>query len=77
MNNFSGPDLNFNQTLIMMKLFIYNKIHNIRSIIFNANFWQTAMAIGIGEINSQGWAWMVDTRVTDTLFVLSFLILLF
>ena len=31
------------------------------------------MPVEIGEINPQCWIWTVDTRVTDILFVLTFL----
>ena len=40
--------------------------------IFNLQSWQTVMDVEIGEINSQGWIWLVAKGVTDILFVLAF-----
>ena len=62
--------LYLSQTLVVVKLFIANKSHNISNIIWNALSWKTSMAVGIGEIYYQGWVWTVDTRVTYILFVL-------
>ena len=44
--------LGINQTLVMVKLSIFNESHNIGNIIFNVKIWEMYMNVGIGEINS-------------------------
>ena len=34
---------------------------------------ETVMFVGLGEINSPGWTWKMDTWVTDITFMLAFL----
>ena len=70
----SGQALYINQTLVMVKLDISNKIHNIKNIISNAQILQTVVSIVIGEIHFQGWIWTVYTRVRCILFVFFFLV---
>ena len=50
----SRPALYTNQTLVVEKLFISNENHNQNNSIFNAQIWQTIVAVWIGEINYQG-----------------------
>ena len=67
-----GTATNFNQFLNIGKLSIYNENKNMMNVIWNARYWETGMFFGIGETDSQGCIWMVDTRVTDIPFMLSF-----
>ena len=62
-----------NQTLVMVKLDISNKIHNLGNSISNAQILKTVISVGIGGIHYQSWIWMVDIRVTDILFFKAFL----
>ena len=69
----SGPFLDLNKTIFVVKISIYDKSHNIMNIIYNMKSLQTVMAVGIVGINYQGRILKVATRVTDIPFVLSFL----
>ena len=62
-----------NQTLVMVKLDISNKIHNLGNSISNAQILQIVISVGIGGINYQSWISTVSTWVSDILFVLTFL----
>ena len=46
----SGPPLYVNQSIVVVKLDIANKSHDIRNIIFNVRIWKIAVAVVIGEI---------------------------
>ena len=69
----SVSDMDINKTLVVRKLSIYNKSHNIRIIIWNAQVWKTGVFVGIGETNYPCWTCTVATRVMDIPFVLTVL----
>ena len=68
-----GPALGLNQTIVVLKLDIASKIHNIWNIVYNAKSEQNIIAIVIVEINFQGQICTVDTPVT---YIRSVLVLL-